>query len=163
MKWEDIEKGVFVPANQIEKFTHQSGLGLLTIKESDSFEKKDATYFYTDEMGYKIDSVDVGVLAGYFITLNPDCFYMDWEERELRCEPYYSLEVKIDESEWSRKGNIQIINVGDDGDGGYWGWPHNSVANWDTGSEPYYLIGNPLPLEFEFMNWINENPFEVKS
>jgi len=162
MKWEDIEEGAFIPFTQIEEIPdpYQD----LTLKESDSFEVKDGLYFQIQSREHEefvedsiIRIVKEG-LRGYLFTLNSNSFYKTEKEKEGD-SPYLYVKVGIEFNEWEM-GNIKILKIANYGEGGYWDYPAYSEAVWDSGGVAIYRIGKLHSSMF--MNWINENPFEVK-
>ena len=162
MEWGSFEKGLVIPATQIERInTFSSIIGVgdlaLTLRESDSSEVRHTIYFYIDKYhSYDDEYLGSEGLGGIFIILNPNSFYLSIRERE-DIDPYLFVSVRIDEEVWGLENSIKLLEVGGIWEGGYWDGPE--VAKWNSENQPIYRI-KEAPT-FRLINWTT-NPLVVK-
>ncbi len=158
MEWEDIKKGIVIPATQIEEVVQvDDGNSYLSLRASDGFEERNAIYFHLEGRDVEAD-IGLGYLKGYFFTLNPDSFYLDPSERVWDA-PFWFARVLIDKEAWLAKKIIQIGASNNRGKkGGY--WDGAGVASWNAGGSTLYII--KTSPSSTLLNWINENPLEIK-
>tara|TARA_R110002110_G_scaffold194146_1_gene402866 strand:- start:1305 stop:1808 length:504 start_codon:yes stop_codon:yes gene_type:complete len=166
MEWENVGKGVFIPATQIERIkTFSSIIGVgdhaLTLRESDSFEVRNAIYFHIDKYhSYYEEEMGSEGLGGIFIILNSNSFDLEPSERVMEdIDPYLFVSVRIDEEVWSVENSIKVLEVGGIWEGGYWDDSDFEVAKWYSDDAPIYII-KQAP-SFRLINWVS-NPFQRK-
>lgn len=164
MEWGSVGKGVVIPATQIERIkTFSSIIGVgdhaLTLRESDSFEVRNAIYFHIDKYpSYHDEEMRSEGLGGIFIILNSNSFDLGPSERE-DIDPYRFVSVRIDEEVWSLENSIKVLEVGGIWEGGYWDGSDLEVAKWYSDDAPIYII-KQAP-SFRLINWVS-NPFQRK-
>ena len=170
MEWGSFGKGVVIPATQIEriKTSISGGDHELILRQSDSFEVKDAIYFHIDPYPtYDDDSANAflgvgGGLVGCFITLNSDISYFPTDAESETTLPFVFVSALIDEEVWSLDNSIKILQLGEYGEGGYWEYDSDwlvEVAKWNSDNEPIYIIKQAPP--FRLLNW-NQLPWGIK-